>query len=80
MCSSDLSIPKIAASLGMDPFSFQRQLDEARANKFVDNLTPVTPGAQLSGKDNGRPQKSDSEIKSTDTEDSGSNVEKGGKK
>ena len=71
---------KIAASLGMDPFSFQRQLDEARANKFVDNLTPVTPGAQLSGKDNGRPQKSDREIKSTDTEDSGSNIEKGGKK
>ena len=71
---------KIAAALGMDPFSFQRQLDEARASKFVDNLTPVTPGAQLSGKDSGRPQKSDGEIKSTDTEDSGSNIEKGGKK
>ena len=71
---------KIAAALGMDPFSFQRQLDEARASKFVDNLTPITPGAQLSGKDNGRPQKSDSEIKSTDTQDSGSNIDKGGKK
>ena len=71
---------KIAASLGMDPFSFQRQLDEARASKFVDNLTPITPGAQLSGKDTGRPQKSDSEIKSTDTKDSASNIEKGAKK
>lgn len=71
---------KIAASIGMSPFNFQRQLDEARANKFVDNLTPVTPGAQLSGKDNGRPQKSDSEIKSTDTQDSASNIDKGGKK
>ena len=72
---------KIAASLGMDPFSFQRQLDEARANKFVDNLTPVTPGAQLSGKEGaGAPKKSDDKIKSTDTKDSGSNIEKGASK
>ena len=67
---------KIAASLGMNPFEFQRQLDEARASKFVDNLTPIVPGAQMSGKDGGRPEKTDSELKSTDTKDSGSNIEK----
>ena len=68
---------KIAASLGMNPFEFQRQLDEARASKFVDNLTPVIPGAQMSGKEEvGSPQKSDAEIKSTDTKDSASNEEK----
>jgi len=61
----------------MNPFEFQRQLDEARASKFVDNLTPVIPGAQMSGKEEvGSPQKSDAEIKSTDTKDSASNEEK----
>ena len=71
---------KIAASIGMGPFDFQRQLDEARASKFVDNLTPIIPGAQLSGKeDSGRPTKKDSEIESTDTKDNASNIDRGGK-
>jgi hypothetical protein len=71
---------KIAASLGMNSFEFQRQLDEARASEFVDNLTPIIPGAQLSGKEDiGRPEKSDGSLKSTDTRDSASNIEKGGK-
>jgi hypothetical protein len=54
---------KIAASMGMNPFTFQRQLDEARASGFVDNLTPIISAFQQSGvKNTGRPQKDESDL------------------
>jgi hypothetical protein len=57
---------KIAASMGMNPFTFQRQLDEARANNFVGNLTPIISAFQQSNKDSakdtGRPQKDESDL------------------
>jgi len=54
---------KIAASMGMNPFTFQRQLDEARASGFVGNLTPIISAFQQSGsKDTGRPQKDESDL------------------
>jgi hypothetical protein len=57
---------KIAAAIGVSPFTFQRQLDEARANVFVDNLTPIVPATQISGggagDKGGRPQKSDIDL------------------
>lgn len=73
---------KIAASIGMSPFTFQRQLEEARANGFVDNLTPIIPGANLAESETiGRPQKSESELSDggSQTREDGGNIEKGGK-
>lgn len=74
---------KIAAALGMSPFEFQRNLDEARANGWTDNLTPVIPAAQMSGeKQKGRPSKSDSDLSDSgsQTRENGSNLSRGGKK
>jgi hypothetical protein len=74
---------KIAAALGMSPFEFQRNLDEARANGWVDNLTPVIAAAQMSGeKQKGRPSKSDSELSDSglQTRENGGNLTKGGKR
>jgi len=75
---------KIAAALGMSPFEFQRNLDEARASGWVENLTPVIAAAQMSGdsKPKGRPSKSDSELSDSgaQTRGDGENIAKGGKK
>jgi hypothetical protein len=74
---------KIAAALGMSPFEFQRNLDEARANGWVDNLTPVIAAAQMSGDSKkGRPSKSDSELSDSgsQTRENGGNLTKGGKR
>jgi hypothetical protein len=72
----------IAAATGQNFFKFQAQMDEARINGWVDNLTPIIPGAQLSGGSSGagRPSKSDSEIGEAgiETKSAGSNIEKGG--
>jgi hypothetical protein len=59
---------KIAAAVGMSPFAFQRQLDEARANGWVDDLTPIVLATQMAGggtngDKGGRPQKSDVDLK-----------------
>ena len=75
---------QIAASIGMNPFEFQRQLDEARAMGFTDNLTPITLAGQMSNdqKDQaGRPKKDDSELgdSGSETRESGGNVGRGGK-
>jgi hypothetical protein len=73
----------IAASLGMNAFELQRQMDEARANGFIDTLTPVISSAQMSGDAKaGRPSKSDSELTDSgaDTRGAGSNLGKGGKR
>jgi hypothetical protein len=72
---------QLAASLGLNIFEFQHELDEARANKFVDNLTPIISAFQQSGKDSGRPQKSDSKLSDSgeQTKSDGENLGKGGK-
>ena len=75
---------KIAASIGMNPFEFQRQLDEAKAMGWTDGLTPITPAAQMSGalqKENGRPAKKDGELSDSgaQTRGTGANIAKGGK-
>jgi hypothetical protein len=72
---------KIAAAHGMSPFDFERQLMETRAMGFVNNLTPIVSGFQVS-KDsatNGRPQKEMNELKDSgvQTREDGGNVEKG---
>jgi hypothetical protein len=74
---------KIAAAIGMKPNAFMKQLEEARALGFTDNLTPIVPAFQMSGaggKEGGRPQKKDSELgdNGEQTRASGSNLEKGG--
>jgi hypothetical protein len=75
---------KIAASMGMSPFDFQQQLDEARVNKFVDHLTPIISAFQQSAsgaKNTGRPQKDESDLsgEGEQTRSDGGNVAKGGK-
>jgi len=73
---------KFSSALGMNPFDFQRQLDEAQSTKWVDKLTPIILAAQQSGKENaGRPQKSDDKLGDSgeDTRSSGANIDKGGK-
>lgn len=72
---------QIAASLGMNVFEFQHELDETRASEFVDKLTPIMASAQMSGKDNGRPQKPDSQLSESgeQTKADGENLGRGGK-
>ena len=75
-----VNVQKIAASQGVSPFVFQAQLEESRAMNFVDNLTPITPAAQLSGGGNigGRPSKPDSQISDSgsQTQENGGNLSK----
>jgi len=73
-----------AAALGKNPFTFERQLEMAKAKGFVDGLTPILMASQMSGKDskdNGRPQAKAGELgdSGTATRDAGSNIDKGGK-
>jgi hypothetical protein len=73
---------KFAAALGMQPQDFQRQLDEARAFKWVDKLTPIIAAAQMSGKEGaGRPAKDldDLEESGLNNRGQGSNIGRGGK-
>jgi hypothetical protein len=70
---------EIGASIGLNPFEFSRRLEEGKATGFVDNLTPIISGFQMSDKQKGRPQKSDSDLSSSDTRDNGNNVGRGGK-
>jgi len=72
---------KIAASLGMSPFDFQRQLDEGRETGFTDKLTPIISAFQQGSKDVGRPQKNDTTLsdEGSETRGQGSNIDKGGK-
>ena len=72
---------RIASAIGINPFVFQSELDEARASGFVDNLTPIISAFQMSGKDTestGRPKTSDSKISESgqQTRGDGSNIEK----
>jgi hypothetical protein len=77
---------KIAASIGMLPHIFERQLMEGRASGFVDNLTPlmnammVTGGKPQAGGKVGRPQSADNNLSDSaeQTRTDGGNIEKGG--
>jgi hypothetical protein len=77
---------KIAASIGMKPQEFERQMRESKGLDFIGQLTPITPAAQMPGngaggdKGTGRPQKGDSELgdAGSQSRDTASNVEKGG--
>ena len=66
LCDKGIVLPqKIAASLGMNPFEFERQLEEARESGFVDKLTPILSSFQMSGKEDasgGRPKKSSTKL------------------
>jgi len=74
---------KIAASIGMNPFEFQRNMDEARALGWTETLTPIFSSFQLSGKEgeSGRPQKEDGDLSDSgvETRGAGSNIDRGGK-
>jgi hypothetical protein len=75
---------KIAASIGMNPFEFQSQLEEAQGNDWVSKLTPIISGFQQSGggKDGaGAPKKSDSDLSESgeQTRSDSSNTGRGGK-
>jgi hypothetical protein len=75
---------RISAAIGMNPFSFQRQMEEAKAMGWVDQLTPIVPAFQQGAdgsKDNGRPKKSSSELGDSgdQTRSDGANIGRGGK-
>lgn len=86
LASTGIVLPqKIAASIGMNPFDFQRQLEEAQETGWVDKLTPIVSGFQQSAggasSGAGRPQKKDGDLSDSgeSTRTSGTNIEKGGK-
>jgi hypothetical protein len=83
LMSNGIVLPNhIAASLGIDPFAFQREMEEARAMGFVDKLTPITPAFQQPGSEKaGRPQKSESDLTESggESRSNGSNIPRGGK-
>jgi hypothetical protein len=68
-----------AASRGIPPHVFLRQLAEAKAMGFVDNLTPIVPAAQQ--KDGGAPQKASGDLSESGaaTRGQGNNLGRGGK-
>jgi hypothetical protein len=70
---------KLAAAVGQNPFVFQTQLDEARVNNWVSNLTPIISAFQQSGaKEGGRPELSEDKLgdSGADTRSAGSNISK----
>ena len=75
---------QISAALGLSPFEFQRQLDEARMSDWTEKLTPIVPAAQMGAdtKATGRPSKKDSDLSESgeQTRADGGNLGKGGKK
>ncbi len=40
---------KLAAAIGMKPQNFRRQMEEAKANNWVQGLTPILQAAQMTG-------------------------------
>jgi hypothetical protein len=73
---------RIAASLGIDPFVFRRELEEGRGYGFVDKLTPIIMASQISKSENsGRPAKEDSDLGDSggQTRSDGENIGRGGK-
>lgn len=76
---------QIAASIGIEPHDFIRQLEEGQAMGFVDLLTPMISMYQTNGNESidkgGRERKSDNELTDSGsaTRDNGSNLGRGGK-
>jgi hypothetical protein len=74
---------KIAASMGMNKFEFDRQLEESKADNYTDKFTIPTPAFQGGGQTEGagRPKKSDSELGDAgeETKSNASNIGRGGK-
>lgn len=65
-----------ASALGINPFDFRRMMEEAKANKFVDKLTPIIKASQMSGKESaGRPQSADSKLGESGAETRGSGAD-----
>ena len=70
---------KIAASIGMNPFEFQRNLEESKAIGWADKLISIMPDAKLKNKEDvGRPKLSDGELSESgeQTRADGGNVPK----
>jgi hypothetical protein len=72
---------KIAAAQGMRPQDMYRQMAEAKAMGFVENLTPIVPAAQMPAEGAGRPAKKDSTLSESgsQTRENADNVDRGGK-
>lgn len=74
---------KVSAAIGMRYTDFKRQLEEGRADGFVDKLTPILMANQMSAENNkgGRPTKSASKLgdAGAQTQEQGSNIGRGGK-
>jgi hypothetical protein len=82
LASSGIVLPqKMAASIGMSPFDFQRQLEEAQENDWVSKLTPIVSGFQQGKDQAGRPQKNEGDLGDSgeSTRSSGANISRGGK-
>lgn len=74
---------KIAASMGMSPFDFERQIEEGFASGIADKLTFLlnkTEATSVEEDKGGRPQKSEEDLSDSgmDTRDSGVNLGRGG--
>jgi hypothetical protein len=73
---------QIAASLGINPFDFQRQLEESEESDWISRLKPLVSAFQTPGNDKGgAPKKSDSEITDSgeQTKESAGNQGRGAK-
>lgn len=68
----------IASSIGLLPQELERMLQESRGISFADNLTPIVSAFQMSGKEGGRPEKSESSLgeSGAQTRETGSNESK----
>jgi hypothetical protein len=82
MADKGIVLPQlISSAIGLLPQELERMLQEARGSGFVDKLTPIISGFQMSGKDTdqgGRPKSSDSELgeAGAQTRETGSNEAK----
>jgi hypothetical protein len=82
LCDKGVVMPqKIAASVGMSYFDMERHLMQARADQWVDKLTPIVSGFQMSKTsqdEKGRPQKDTSDLTESgaQTRSDGGNIEK----
>lgn len=85
MASMGIFNPSLAASsMGMNVFDLERMMAQVKAEKWEDKVTMIIPSSQqtaeqINGK--GRPQKAEEDLseEGSDTRDSGSNLDKGGK-
>lgn len=70
---------KISAAIGMSYPDFKRQLEMARAEGFVDALTPLQTSYTMTNKDTGgRPRSNQPSDSADQTRTDGTNIDKGG--